>query len=155
MPGNNANKADEFVVAYDRYCRQIDKEDNLVDQRLNWLFMIQSLLFAGVGLSSGSNPVKVLHLVIPWVGFWSSLAITLTVWAASASLIRYRWLLSGVWSNLTSDEKANYNIDHFPQLKRNNIIISFGLIPGILIPIVFCAAWYIVIIIIAYLPPAL
>ncbi len=132
---------DEFVKSYNRYCRQIDKEDELVDKRINWLFMSQSLLFAALGLSSSIDSVQILLLVIPWIGFWSSLAITLTVCSASMGLIRYRWLLRSAWGNLTDDEKNKYNIDYFPQLKRSNIIISFGLIPGMLIPIIFCLGW--------------
>ena len=141
MSNHNTNEADEFVKSYNRYCRQIDKEDDLVDKRINWLFMSQSLLFAALGLSSGIDSGETLLRVIPGVGFWSSLAITFTVCSASMGLIRYRWLLRGAWDDLTYAEKDKHNIRYFPQLRRSNIIISFGLIPGALIPIIFCFGW--------------
>ena len=50
--------------AYDRYCRQIDKEDNLIDQRLNWMLASQSLLFGALGVSD--QPIaKLMYLIIP------------------------------------------------------------------------------------------
>ncbi len=142
MPNNNANEAKDFLNAYGRYCRQIDKEDDLVDKRINWLFMSQSLLFAALGLSSSIDSGELLSRVIPWVGFWSSLAITFTICSASMGLMRYRWLLGRAWKDLTKDEQIKYNKGYFPQLRRSNIIISFGLIPGMLIPVVFCFGWY-------------
>ncbi len=40
-----------FEEAYERYCREIDKEDSLIDQRLNWMLAAQALLFGALGVS--------------------------------------------------------------------------------------------------------
>lgn len=67
-----------FQPEYGRYCRQIDNEDGLVNQRINWLLSSQSILFAALGLTGKGTPVSVLQAV-PWVGLGSSLAIGVSV----------------------------------------------------------------------------
>jgi hypothetical protein len=120
-----------FPPVYDRYCRQIDKEDELVNQRVNWLLSSQSILFAAIGLT-GHDAVS---QVVPWVGLGSSLAIGMSVWAAVRSLNRYREVLL---------EKLQPEMDllwHYPQLHRKHGNLRLGNISAIAIPLLFCVAW--------------
>jgi hypothetical protein len=94
--GNNmsgtdtANKSEAVsIAAYRRYCSQIDKEDELIDKRANWLLTSQSILFAAVGLS-GNEMTGIVLSIVPWAGLFSSFAIGVTVRAASFSLRDYR-----------------------------------------------------------------
>ena len=119
---------------YDRYCRQIDKEDELVNLRINWLLSSQALLFAAIGLASDGMS-NVVRQVIPWVGLGSSLAIGVSVWAAVRSLNRYREILL---------EKLQPEMDllwHYPQLHREHWNLTLGNFSAKAVPLLFCVAW--------------
>jgi hypothetical protein len=120
-----------FPPVYDRYCRQIDKEDELVNQRINWLLSSQSILFAAIGLT-GHDAVS---QVVPWVGLGSSLAIGLSVWGALISLDRYRKVL---FERLQSGTDLLW---HYPQLHRKPGNLKLGNFSAIAVPLLFCVAW--------------
>ena len=128
-----------FTAGYNRYCTQIDKEDELIDRRINWLLTSQSILFAAVGLS-GNEVAKIILSVVPWVGLFTSFAIGVTVWAASLSFIRYRKKLKQLCPP-TDDPEQSY-----PQLHRKKGIIVLGLLPSSIVPLIFSAAWIAVIV---------
>jgi hypothetical protein len=141
MEDNNMNANDTanesegvFTTVYERYSRQIDKEDELIDRRVNWLLTSQSILFAAFGLS-GEAIAVIVQSVVPWVGLASSLLIGATIWAASLSLVRYRKALIMVCR--PSDDPES----HFPQLHRDKTIITLGLLPSLFVPFIFCVAW--------------
>lgn len=136
---DTANKSEPVSTAgYSRYCSQIDKEDELIDRRVNWLLTSQSILFAAVGLS-GNETAGIVLSVVPWVGLWSSFAIGVTIWAASLSLTQYR-------NNLKKlcDPKKDPD-QYYPQLHRREWIIVSGLLPSSIVPLMFSAAWIAVI----------
>ena len=124
---------------YDRYCHDIDKEDDLIDQRVRWLLMSQSILFAAVGVSDESTAGITLR-VVPFVGIFCSLGILSSLLAALLSLDRYRKALLRNCPR-SEDEDCCY-----PQLHRKEGIIRLGLASPIVLPIVFCAAWIAVLI---------
>ena len=65
---DTANKSEAISTeGYRRYCSQMDKEDELIDRRVNWLLTSQAILFAAVGLS-GNNTAEIVLSVVPWVG---------------------------------------------------------------------------------------
>ena len=130
----------ESLAGYGRYCSQIDKEDELIDRRVNWLLTSQSILFAAIGLG-GKGMAGIVLSVVPWVGLCSSFAIGITIWAASLSLTRYRNRLEELCP------RRNDPKQYFPQLHRKEWIIMLGLIPSSIVPLIFSAAWIAVIII--------
>lgn len=138
---DTANKSEEvFTDGYGRYCRQIDKEDELINRRVHWLLASQSILFAAVGLS-GNEMAGIVLFVVPWVGLLLSLAIGATIWAASLSFTRYR-------NNLKKVCPPRYDPNkYYPQLHRDERIIMLGLLPSLIVPIIFSWAWIAVIII--------
>ncbi len=134
-----SNKSEAVSTAgYNRYCRQIDKEDELIDKRINWLLTSQSILFAAVGLS-GDKMAGIVQSVVPWVGLCSSFAIGVTVLAASLSFTRYRNKLLELCPPRNDPEQ------YYPQLHRKKWIIRLGLLPSSIVPLVFSAAWIAVI----------
>ena len=136
---DTANKCEEaHVAAYRRYCNQIDKEDEMIDKRVNWLLTSQSILFAAVGLG-GNGAAEVALSVVPWAGLFLSFTIGITVLAASSSLRLYRKRLKEVYPP-RSDQKKYY-----PQLHRNRSILKLGLVPSSIVPLIFSAAWIAVI----------
>ena len=136
---DTANKFEAVSTdGYGRYCSQIDKEDELIDRRVNWLLASQSILFAAVGLS-GNEMAGIVLSVVPWVGLCSSFAIGVTVWAASLSFTRYRNKLKELCPPRNDPEQ------YYPQLHRKEWIIMLGLLPSSIVPLMFSAAWIAVI----------
>ncbi len=136
---DTANKSEAISTeGYRRYCSQIDKEDELINRRVNWLLTSQAILFAAVGLS-GNEMAGIVLSVVPWVGLWSSLAIGVTVWAASLSFTRYRNKLMKLCPPRNDPEQ------YYPQLHRNWWIVMSGLLPASIVPLIFSAAWIAVI----------
>ena len=110
-----ANKSETISTeVYCRYCSQMDKEDDLIDRRVNWLLTSQAILFAAVGLS-GNDTAGIVLSVVPWVGFCSSLAIGVTVWAASFSFTQYRNRLKELCPPRNDLEQ------YYPQLHREGV----------------------------------
>lgn len=137
---DKSNKSEALSTAgYERYCSQIDKEDELIDRRVNWLLTSQSILFAAVGLS-GNEMAGIVLSVVPLVGLCSSLAIGFTIWAASLTLTRYRNRLMELCPP-RNDPKQ-----YFPQLHRKEWSIMLGLLPSSIVPLIFSVAWFAVII---------
>ena len=133
------NKATDFSQRYDRYCRQLDKEDQLINERINWLLVSQSLLFAAVGLSS-EGVTSIILKAVPWVGLFSSVGIGISVLAAVLSLKKYRkTLLDKVCCPSSNPDEC------YPQLHRSKFNIALGLVSPIVLPLVFCVAWIYVI----------
>ena len=139
---NNESLGEEsksFAKIYDRYCRQLDKEDKLIDQRLTWLLASQSILFGAIGLS---NPdiAKITLMVLPLVGIGSAILTGASVWAAKASFENYRKTLLEVCPAAQDKDRA------FPQLHRDPTNIRLGLRSAIALPGVFLVAWTLVIV---------
>ena len=122
---------------YYRYCHQIDKEDGLIDQRVNWLLASQSILFAAVGISDGGS-VKGIIKVIPFVGIGCSIGIGFSILAAVRSIKRYREILQ---KKCPSDQDLLWC---YPQLHRDPQNLSLGLISPMAIPVIFYLAWIVV-----------
>ena len=125
--------------AYDRYCRQIDKEDNLMDQRLNWMLASQSLLFGAFGVSH-QEIAELMYLIIPIVGIGASILVGISVRGAVASLKQYRGNLEEACPQKCDKEK------HFPQLHRDPENLYLGLVSPKTLPWLFLGAWIVIII---------
>jgi hypothetical protein len=125
--------------AYDRYCRQIDKEDNLIDQRLNWMIASQSLLLGALGVSD-QQIAGLMYLIIPIVGIGVSILVGLSVWAAISSLQHYRVDLEKACPQEYDKEK------YFPQLHREPKNLCLGLVSPKALPWLFFGAWILILI---------
>ena len=141
-----AGESRSFAKVYGRYCRQLDKEDKLIDQRLTWLLASQSILFGAIGLS---NPrvAEITLAVVPLVGIGTAVLIGASVRAAQTSFQNYRNTLLTVCSPEEDKERA------FPQLHRNPTNIRLGFLT-IALPGVFLAAWILVVVLNASGRPA-
>ena len=122
---------------YKRYCRQLDKEDTLIDQRLNWMIASQSILFAALGLTNNSL-FSIISIVVPIVGLSVSCSVGISVRAAVSSYYKYRDRFVRACSP-TADTEF-----HFPQLHRDEKDIRRGFKSALVLPWVFFAAWVIV-----------
>ena len=125
--------------AYDRYCRQIDKEDNLIDQRLNWMLVSQSLLFGALGVSN-QRIAGFMYLIIPLVGIGVSILVGRSVWAAVLSLQHYRDHLKKA-----CPDEYDKNLC-LPELHREPKNLSQGLESPKALPWLFLGAWILILI---------
>ena len=124
---------------YDRYCNQIDKEDNLIDQRLNWMLASQSLLFGALGIS-GQGIANLMYFIVPLVGIGMSILVGASVRAAVNSLEQYR-------ENLIKACPEGYDRNLcLPELHRDRKNLSGGLVSPRALPWLFLIAWLVVLI---------
>ena len=125
-----------FNNNYQRYCDQLDKEDGLINNRVNWLLASQSLLFAALAI--GGSEVdgafrEAITGVVPILGFSSSFLIWLSVVGAIRSFLRYRYILMSV---RYKDDTREY-----PQLHRDTCNIVLGFISPLLVPPLLVGVW--------------
>ncbi len=132
------NKDDNFKAVYERYGAQLDKEDGWVNSRVNWLLATQTILFAAIKIGNGAPP-EVLK-AIRVVGFYSSIALLCSIFAACASFKRYR-------SQLLKKHKEVEDIVpmiDYPQLGRRMCILYAGDFGSLALPIIFAIGWLII-----------
>lgn len=130
----DSREAFDFPQKYERYCRELDKEDGLINDRVNWLLVSQSILFAAVGLA-GEGPGRIIVKIVPWVGCALAVTIGLSVLAAIKSFWDYRALLK-------ESRPQDPDLDRaYPQLQRNTLNIWLGFVAPILLPVIFAVAW--------------
>lgn len=123
---------------YDRYCRELDKEDKVLNDRVTWLLVSQSILFAAVqlgGQGPGGNIVK----IIAKVGCALSVIIWLSVLAAIFSFLRYRFRLRKCCPPANDPDEA------YAQLHRWMLNIILGFTAPFVLPIIFFLAWLFII----------
>lgn len=121
---------------YERYCGELRQEDKLLSDRVNWLLLSQSILFAAFGLA-GDGAVGIaerMASVVQIVGAVLSAAIWVSALAAVLSSWRFRKLLSRAYPEDPPD------LSH-PQLLRSKLILVFGYTGPIVLPVVFIVAW--------------
>lgn len=119
---------------YERYHRELDKEDGLVNDRVNWLLLSQSILFAAIGFAE-QGTAQIIYKVVPWVGCFLSVAIWLSVVAAISSYGRFRKLMK---VNCSAEQ---YPLEAYPQLARCKGNIWLGHIAALSMPPIFIGAW--------------
>lgn len=127
---------------YERYHHELDKEDGLVNDRVNWLLLSQSILFAAIGFA-GKGTAQVIYKVVPALGCALSVAIGLSIVAAICSICRFRKLMK---ENCSAKQ---YPPEEYPQLARRkgNIWarcdgnIWLGHIAALFMPPIFIGAW--------------
>jgi hypothetical protein len=133
MDGQN-NGSDRSQDKYARYWQELDKEDKLVNDRVNWLLLSQSILFAAIGFA-GKGDGGSIATVVPWAGFFLSAFIWVSVAAAVSSGLRFRKLMD---KNCPQDA---YPDGAYPQVRRPRWNVGFGHIAPIFMPSVFVGAW--------------
>jgi hypothetical protein len=133
------NKEDNFKAVYDRYGAQLDKEDGLVNSRVNWLLATQTILFAAIKIGKENASPEILK-AIRVVGFCSSIALLCAIFAACASFKRYRSQLLEKYEEV---KDIIPRID-YPQLGRRMCILYAGDFGCLALPIIFAIGWLII-----------
>jgi len=130
--------ADTFSANYGRYTAQMDKEDSLINNRINWLLASHTFLFAAVGVGkgiTGQDIGETLAFVVPILGLASSLLIWISIIGAIRSFCRYRYMLNKV---CCKNHDPSYQ---YPQLHRDKSNIVLGFLAPIGVPLVLAWGW--------------
>ncbi len=142
MNQDNRNNAKSSVEDYYKLFRdQIVHEDNLINNRTNWLLAAQGLLFAALGvlireLEGGvtvSFKVKLLMNVIPAVGISVTIFTFLSVLGAMMAMCD----IKEKWEEQRIDAKL-------PPLQCKDAPRRLGFAAPILIPVTFVVAWLVI-----------
>lgn len=133
------DKTDNFKTVYDRYEAKLDEENDLVNNRVNWLLATQTILFAAIKIGKENTSVEVLN-AIRVVGFCSSIALLCSIFAACASFKQYRNQLLEKYEGVgDSIEKIDY-----PQLTRRICHLYAGDFGSLALPAIFAIGWLII-----------
>jgi hypothetical protein len=123
---------------YEKYCAQMDKEDDLINSRVNWLLVSQTILFGALAVGEGTlgEPIEeTIFRVVAALGISSSTIIWISILGAVRSFCRYRHLLLQV---CPEDEDADYE---YPQLHRSRFNIVLGFVSPVVVPVLLVVAW--------------
>jgi hypothetical protein len=129
-------KSKEILSMYETFCKEIYREDELINERTNWLLASQSIFFAAVAFSNGkmeSLPVIIMALL----GLFTSLSFFISIRAAIKSIKRYRDRL------LETCKPHCTDIACFPQLDRDPGNLEAGFVAPKVVPLFFAIGWLI------------
>ena len=149
MNQDNQNRTGSSVEDYYKLFRdQIVHEDNLINNRTNWLLAAQGLLFAAFGVlvntskgfSHVPSKVKLLMNVIPAVGIFVTIFTFLSVLGAALAMrdIKKDWKkISKKWE----EQKIDIVL---PPLQCKGASKWLGFVAPFFIPGIFIAAWLVI-----------
>ncbi|MEM8867490.1 MAG: hypothetical protein AAGC73_04405 [Verrucomicrobiota bacterium] len=121
---------------YDAVADQIKREDENVAKRINWFLTSQAFILTGLGLIADRNPLLLQGIIkqVGVLGMIISFGVLLGVLGAefSTKSIKDFW------------DRNSLIMTCYPQPFGGKWAFIFGIIPRILIPVVFTVIWYIV-----------
>jgi hypothetical protein len=124
---------------YDALAHQIEREDSLVCNRINWFLVSQGFLFAAAGviITSGTSGIKecsriIAIKIIAFLGGLIGIIVFVGVIGAEISI----WSLRKRWKNMESDY-----IEFFSPPYGKGLASALGCFPRSFIPIVIVSAW--------------
>ena len=125
---------------YKRYTDLFNKENELIKNRINWLFGTQTLLFGILKIPKAyeASQCIIVHYeafqsTIVHVGFWSSILYFMSILAAVITYLRFHF----IHPEIEESEKGNY-----PEFNRSTAVLILGFIAALGMPIIFIGAWY-------------
>lgn len=124
---------------YARYTGLFNKENELIKNRLNWLFGTQTLLFGvlKIAFSKAPDSFKELQLALQYaivhVGFLSSILYLVSILAAVVTYLKFHFTKPEV----EESQKKNY-----PEFNRWFLVIILGFVAALGMPIIFIWAWH-------------
>jgi hypothetical protein len=133
FPQKETLKKKEKRNYYQYLAHQIEREDGLVNTRLNWMLTTQGLFFAALALLAGEDTNaemrEMLTLLLPSIGIVLSIISFLGVAGASIALYDLK----------TEWEKLAYS--KVPRPYGPPLAFWLGLIPRLCLPLLFLGAW--------------
>jgi len=115
---------------YERYTDLFNKENELIKNRINWLFATQTILFGGLEIPQIDSKLK---FTIKVIGLSSSIFFLISISAAIITYCRFQF------TNVPIDQNKRWE---YPEFQRWKPVIISGFLAAIALPIVFIWAWY-------------
>ena len=123
------HRKDMMNQIYKRYEEFFAKENDLVKNRLAWLFTTQTLIF---GAFQYATSIKQNILIIAIVGTVSSFLIALSILAAVISYFVAQTKLD----HLITQQRNDY-----PEVDRKRWVLFIGFVGSLGLPIMFSVCW--------------
>ena len=142
MPSTDTEKTHDYAAAVRT---MIAHEDDLLNNRMNWLLVVQGLLFAGLGsLKESASPIPGLPYVLIVFGFLISISSKVAFMSGERAI---RNLLD-YWQDHLSLTGRNWQ-DYPPVFgaaihDRALMRLDRFLSPQNLLPVVFAAGWVVI-----------
>ena len=129
---NQNLQIDNAQRTYEMLRKQIEHEDELINQRLQWLLTTTTILFAGLGLfNKTDNQIwPFIQFIIPSLGFLISFLCLCAIYSANENL----HTLESHWTDTKKFPPIMGKANGFSNAK----ITFYG------IPIAVCVAWIII-----------
>lgn len=124
---------------YARYTDLFNKENELIKNRLNWLFGTQTLLFGvlKIAFSEATDSFKELQLAFQYaivrIGFFSSILYLVSILAAVVTYMKF---------HLTRPKVEKSQRKDYPEFNRWLFVIILGFAAALGMPIIFIWAWH-------------
>ena len=133
------NELEKKRIIYDALSHQITREDNLVNNRINWFLAFQGFLYAATGAIIGSSldDCKIVYLVKSIACLGGSIAIIVFVGIIGAEISICR--ITKRWRKI----ERNYG-KFFPPPYGRGWASFLGAWPRFLLPIVILSAWIVI-----------
>lgn len=133
----NADGSTDFKDVYERYEVQLQKEDDLTNNRVKWLLGTQTILFAAIKVGNGDFHPEIMRAV-RFVGLASSIAIGVSILASTLCFAKHRKRLMTKYESVKDKIKRM----DYPQLDRCRYILLMGDVAGIALPVIFACGWF-------------
>lgn len=132
---NAGQKPLSLNFIYGHLRRHVVHEDELINNRLNWLVFSQTFLFVAYGTAE-SNKLWTLRSSIPLVGIAMNILTFLSIYGA----VRAMRALREYWR----DKKKEHKIvkDEFPPLQGKDKALGLGLFAPCFVPLAFLVCWF-------------
>ena len=147
------NPDDKFEEVYNRYISYLDKEDKLINSRINWLFATQTALFVARVASKGtpSINIEILNISIEIIGALISFFVYISISASLIQFIKYQKGLKNYCVEVYCVAKGIPCQDNgktpcsikkqFPRICREKSELVTGFIASFSIPSLFIVVW--------------
>lgn len=132
---SRSDKEPSLKDLYELTREHITHEDDLVNSRLTWFLVVQSLLFAAYGVVlniTQGDGLNTLQTAIPWVGIAASILVFSSVLGARLAILH----MKKYWEGHDPNE-----IKYFPSIVCKPCPRWLGNIEAFLLPIVFVSVW--------------
>ncbi len=130
MSTHNHLSAKEY---YEYYSSHIEKEIDLVNNRLSWMLTFQGFLFASISIATSNESEAATRLFLRNALSLAGIAVAiLTLLGVFASALQ-RDTLKNHWKN--------HKINDFPPLGGNRLVSAMGRITSFGIPVTIIATW--------------
>lgn len=142
----NAMSVGDARAIYDAYRRQIEHEDNLLNNRASWLLMAQSFFVVAYSILHQLAPPDVrvqpatalLTSLLGWLGVLTPIPTLVSVFAASRVMTELRQSFAEKCRLIPAVMRV---ASEYPSIQSNECAITKGRLSAVAFPVLFLLFW--------------